>query len=92
MLARRLGWLRRRTAPRKRRAASDTVGSALIIWGRHDAFFDIAETLSWMKALPRMESHILDGPHFLLETHAGKAARLMSDFLERNLPHEVRRE
>ena len=24
---------------------------------RHDAFFDIAETLSWMRALPRMEAH-----------------------------------
>ncbi len=57
--------------------------SALMIWGRHDAFFDLAETLSWMQALPRMESHILDGPHFLLETHAAQAARLMLDFIGR---------
>jgi pimeloyl-ACP methyl ester carboxylesterase len=54
---------------------------ALMLWGRHDAFFDIEETLSWMKALPRMEAHILDGPHFLLETHAGQCAELMLDFL-----------
>jgi surfactin synthase thioesterase subunit len=32
--------------------------------------------------LPRMEAHILDGPHFLLETHPGQAASLMVDFLE----------
>ena len=36
---------------------------ALMLWGRHDAFFDIAETLSWMQALPRMEAHIFDAGH-----------------------------
>ena len=36
---------------------------ALMVWGRHDAFFDIAETLSWMQDLPRMEAHIPDGGH-----------------------------
>jgi pimeloyl-ACP methyl ester carboxylesterase len=57
---------------------------ALMVWGRHDAFFDIAETLSWMQALPRMEAHILDGGHFLLETHAAVAAALMAEFIERS--------
>jgi surfactin synthase thioesterase subunit len=55
-----------------------------MIWGRHDAFFDIAETLSWMQALPRMEAHILDGGHFLLETHAAVAAALMVQFIGRS--------
>lgn len=54
---------------------------ALMLWGRHDAFFDLAETLSWMQSLPRMESHILDGGHFLLETHATEAASLMLGFI-----------
>jgi pimeloyl-ACP methyl ester carboxylesterase len=56
---------------------------ALMVWGRHDAFFDLAETLSWMEDLPRMEAHILDGGHFLLETHAEPALGLMQDFIER---------
>lgn len=56
---------------------------ALMVWGRHDAFFDIAETLSWMQDLPRMEAHILDGGHFLLETHAEAALALMTDFIGR---------
>jgi pimeloyl-ACP methyl ester carboxylesterase len=56
---------------------------ALMLWGRHDAFFDLAETLSWMKALPRMEAHVLDGPHFLLETHAAECAALISAFIRR---------
>ena len=56
---------------------------ALMLWGRHDAFFDIAEVLSWLQALPRMEAHVFDAGHFLLETHAAAAAPLMLDFIER---------
>ena len=54
---------------------------ALLLWGRHDPFFDIAETVSWMQDLPRMEAHIFDGGHFLLETHAKPAARLLHGFV-----------
>jgi pimeloyl-ACP methyl ester carboxylesterase len=56
---------------------------ALMLWGRHDVFFELAETLSWMQALPRMEAHVLDGPHFLLETHPDECAALMGDFVRR---------
>ena len=58
--------------------------AALMLWGRHDVYFDLAEVLSWMRALPRMEAHILDGGHLLLETHAAAAATLMLDFFERS--------
>lgn len=57
--------------------------AALMLWGRHDRFFALDETLAWMKALPRMEAHILDGPHFLLETHPAECAALMNDFIMR---------
>lgn len=56
---------------------------ALLLWGRHDAFFDLAEVLSWMQALPRMEAHVFDAGHLLLETHAAEAAALMVDFIRR---------
>lgn len=56
---------------------------ALMLWGRHDAFFDLAETLSWMRDLPRMEAHVFDAGHLLLETHAAAAASLMLDFISR---------
>lgn len=55
---------------------------ALMLWGRHDVFFAIDETLDWIKDLPRMEAHVLDGPHLLLETHAAECARLMGDFID----------
>jgi pimeloyl-ACP methyl ester carboxylesterase len=54
---------------------------ALMVWARHDPFFDLAEILSWMRALPRMEAHVLDAGHKLLETHAAAAAPLMLDFI-----------
>ena len=56
---------------------------ALMVWGRHDIYFDLAEVLSWMRALPRMEAHVLDGGHLLLETHAAAAVPLMLDFIRR---------
>lgn len=55
---------------------------ALMVWARHDPFFDLAEILSWMSALPRMEAHVLDAGHKLLETHAATAAPLMLEFIK----------
>jgi pimeloyl-ACP methyl ester carboxylesterase len=57
---------------------------SLMVWARHDPFFDLAEVLSWMRALPRMEAHVLDAGHKLLETHSATAASLMLDFIERS--------
>jgi pimeloyl-ACP methyl ester carboxylesterase len=56
---------------------------ALMVWGRHDPFFELAETLSWMNDLPRMEAHVLDAGHMLLESQAETAARLILDFVDR---------
>jgi pimeloyl-ACP methyl ester carboxylesterase len=57
---------------------------ALMVWGRHDPFFELAEVLSWMQSLPRMEAHVLDAGHKLLETHSAPAVSLMIGFIERN--------
>ncbi|SFP51760.1 alpha/beta fold hydrolase [Variovorax sp. 770b2] len=56
---------------------------ALMLWGRHDSFFDCAEIVSWLQDLPRMEAHVLDGPHLLLETHGERCAALIADFVTR---------
>jgi pimeloyl-ACP methyl ester carboxylesterase len=56
---------------------------SVMLWGRHDPFFDLAEILSWMQALPRMEAHVLDAGHKLLETHAAAAVSLMVEFIGR---------
>lgn len=54
---------------------------AVMVWGRHDGYFELAEVLSWMRGLPRMQAHVLDAGHLLLETHAAAAVPLMRDFI-----------
>lgn len=56
---------------------------SLLLWGRHDPFFDLAEIVSWMHTLPRMEAHVFDAGHKLLETHAAAASSLMIEFIMR---------
>ena len=56
---------------------------SLLLRGRHDAFFDLAEILSWMRDLPRMEAHVFDAGHLLLETHPAAARSLMLVFITR---------
>jgi pimeloyl-ACP methyl ester carboxylesterase len=56
---------------------------AVMFWARHDPFFDLAEVSSWMQALPRMEVHVLDSGHKLLETHSDAAVPIMLDFLRK---------
>jgi pimeloyl-ACP methyl ester carboxylesterase len=54
---------------------------ALVLWGRHDPFFDVDEVLAYLRVLDRAEAHIYDGGHFLLETHAAECAALMRAFV-----------
>jgi pimeloyl-ACP methyl ester carboxylesterase len=54
---------------------------ALLLWGRHDIYFALAEVLAWLEALPRMEAHVFDAGHLLLETHSERAAQLMTAFV-----------
>jgi pimeloyl-ACP methyl ester carboxylesterase len=53
----------------------------LVLWGRHDPYFAVEETLAYHRELERIDIHILDGAHLLLETHAPECAALMRDFI-----------
>jgi pimeloyl-ACP methyl ester carboxylesterase len=57
--------------------------SALLLWGRHDSFFEMAEVISYLDELDALEAHVFDGPHFLLETHSRECASLMKNFIKR---------
>ncbi|SDT07177.1 Pimeloyl-ACP methyl ester carboxylesterase [Brevibacterium sandarakinum] len=52
----------------------------MVLWGRHDPAFDIAEVLAYHQALTTFEAHIYDAGHFLLETHAAEVADLLVTF------------
>jgi pimeloyl-ACP methyl ester carboxylesterase len=56
---------------------------ALMLWGRHEVYWELDEVLSWMQDLPRMEAHVLDAGHLLLETHSAAAAPVLLDFVRR---------
>jgi pimeloyl-ACP methyl ester carboxylesterase len=54
---------------------------ALMLWGRHDPYFEIEEVLAYARELDRLDMHIYDGAHLLLETHHRECAALMREFI-----------
>lgn len=54
---------------------------ALLLWGRHDPYFEIEEILAYARELDRLDMHIYDGAHLLLETHHQECAALMREFI-----------
>jgi pimeloyl-ACP methyl ester carboxylesterase len=67
-------WLRERQPP------------TLVVWGRYDPTFDVAEVAALKRDVPRAEVHVLAAGHFALDESAGDIANLMRGFLQR-LPH-----
>jgi pimeloyl-ACP methyl ester carboxylesterase len=58
----------------------------LAVWGRNDEIFRYEGALAFTQDAPRAEIHLLDGGHFLLESHLDAAATLIRGFLARTLP------
>ncbi|HYG40856.1 MAG TPA: alpha/beta hydrolase [Cytophagales bacterium] len=54
---------------------------ALIIWGKHDAFFDVAEASCYKRDLPEAQIHILDGGHMALETNFNEVSDIIQSFI-----------
>ena len=57
----------------------------LVIWGRYDPSFLVAETAAYQRDLPGAEVHILDAGHFALYEKPDEIAKLVGDFLGRTL-------
>ncbi|WP_256007222.1 alpha/beta fold hydrolase [Pedobacter deserti] len=54
---------------------------AIVIWGRYDPFFDVAEAYCYRRDLPDAEIHILEGAHMVLETNFGEVLHLLTEFI-----------
>lgn len=54
---------------------------SLLLWGRHDPYFEVEEVLAYSRELDRLDMHIFDGAHLLLETHSQECAALMREFI-----------
>jgi pimeloyl-ACP methyl ester carboxylesterase len=55
----------------------------LIVWGPKDGYMPEGSARAYLRDLPDAELHLLDGGHWLLETHLDEVAMLMRDFLGR---------
>jgi pimeloyl-ACP methyl ester carboxylesterase len=55
----------------------------LIVWGPHDHYMPEVSARAYLRDLPDAELHLLDGGHWLLETHLEEVTGLMRDFLGR---------
>ena len=64
-------WLRKRRPP------------TLVVWGRQDPVFDIAEVAALKRDVPKAEVHVLDAGHFALDEFVSDVAKLMRHFLGR---------
>ncbi|MCM5680165.1 alpha/beta hydrolase [Schlegelella sp. S2-27] len=69
--------------PRHRQYLSEHRPPALIVWGPQDHYMPQASARAYLRDLPDAELHLLDGGHWLLETHVEEVASLMRDFLGR---------
>lgn len=57
----------------------------LAVWGRNDEIFRSEGALAFAQDAPTAEIHLLDGGHFLLESHLATATSIIRDFLGRTL-------
>ena len=55
----------------------------LIVWGPQDHYMPETSARAYLRDLPDAELHLLDGGHWLLETHLDEVVTLVRDFLGR---------
>ena len=62
---------------------------ALILWGKHDVYFDVAEAPCYKRDLSNAQVHILDGGHMALETNFDEVLELIINFMYSGKLHET---
>jgi pimeloyl-ACP methyl ester carboxylesterase len=72
--------------PRLHAHLRDSQVPLLAVWGRNDEIFGPDGALAFADDSPGAEIHLLDGGHFLLESHLDAAVGSIRSFLERTLP------
>ena len=59
--------------------------ATLVVWGKNDAIFVAAGAAPYKRDIPNADIHLLDTGHFALETHGHEIAKLIREFLNRDL-------
>ncbi len=73
-----LGWF-----PRYQAYLRDHRPPTLIVWGPQDGYMPEGAARAYLRDLPDAELHLLDGGHWLLETHLAEVVALARAFLGR---------
>lgn len=55
----------------------------LVVWGRYDPSFQVAEAAAYQRDLPHAEIHVIDAGHFALDERADEVAALVGRFMQR---------
>lgn len=53
----------------------------LVVWGRYDPSFEVAEAEAYRRDLPKAEVHVLDAGHFALDEKPDQVAALIRKFM-----------
>jgi len=69
--------------PRHRKYLATHRPPTLIVWGLQDHYMPEQSGRAYLRDLPEAEFHLLDGGHWLLETHLDEVEALMRAFLGR---------
>jgi len=54
---------------------------AVVIWGKHDVYFDAAEAPCYKRDLPAASIHLLEAGHMALETNFDEVTAIISNFM-----------
>ncbi len=57
----------------------------LVLWGKYDQSFELAEPEAYRRDVPAAEVHVLEAGHFALDTAADEIAAIVQDFLSRSM-------
>ncbi len=72
--------------PKHRQYLREHRPPTLIVWGPQDAYMPEKSARAYLRDLPDAELHLLDGGHWLLETHLDEVVPLLRGFLGRVAP------
>jgi pimeloyl-ACP methyl ester carboxylesterase len=72
--------------PRQQAYLREHQPPTLIAWGVHDGYMPEGAARAYLRDLPDAELHVLDGGHWLLETHLDEVVNLVRRFLDRVFP------
>jgi pimeloyl-ACP methyl ester carboxylesterase len=75
--------------PRQQAYLREHQPPTLIVWGVHDGYMPEGAALAYRRDLPDAELHLLDGGHWLLETHLDQVVALTRRFLGQIFPSHM---